>query len=422
MKTPIRAAIAVSLLFCFAAPAAADVRVKQKVTTGGQTFETTRSIKGSRERTEQRMETADPQMAAYFPQIATVTQCDLKRTVRLNDRKQLFMVEPFADTADAPVTRTTPAPTRTTTRRGGTMTVTVTIKDTGERKMMFGLQARHLIITQEMESSPDACNGPSRSKFETDGWYVDFSADFNCPTRRPEMPTGAEGYKPDCLDRYVYKGNGSAAKLGFLLQGTMRIYGPDGSVQTSTTTETLELSRAALEASLFDIPAGYKEAASSQELYAISLPGTPDMAESPARSGNRNTGIPPATPVMKSVAVSVSVAGGGSPGTQAQVEQYMREQIAARGLRAVTGSGDYTLDLQFAKIKESAASKIGGFLGKATGTSTSGVGKVDIDLTATLSGAASGVAKVKNKFDGPLEDAVRAAVDQALGQLLDRIQ
>src|SRR6185369_1774846 len=123
-------------LLCLSLSTFADVRITQRVTTSGQKFESTKMIKGSRERTEQKMETDNPQAAAYFPQIATITQCDLKRTVRLNDRKQLYMVEPFQTAADTTVTKTTPEPTRNvTTRQGGTMTFTYSIKDTGERKM-----------------------------------------------------------------------------------------------------------------------------------------------------------------------------------------------------------------------------------------------------------------------------------------------
>jgi hypothetical protein len=50
------------------------------------------------------------------------------------------------------------------------------------------------------------------------------------------------------------------------------------------------------------------------------------------------------------------------------------------------------------------------------------VGSVSIDMVATLSGAGNGEAKVKNKFDGPLSNAVKAAVDEALGQLLPNIK
>lgn len=400
----------------FIVPSLADVRVKQKVTTGGQSSESTRSIKGSRERTETKIEMGDPEAAAFMPQVATITQCDLRRNVRVNDRARLYMVEPFATIGDtAPVTRTTPDPTRrtTTTRQGGTITITYTVRDTGERKMMFGLQARHLITTNEMESSADSCNGPSKTKMEYDGWYVDFSAEFNCPQATPDIPRSPRAERPDCTDRFITKGS-AAARLGFLLQGTMKMFGPDGSVQMTQTTETLELSRAPLDMGLFDIPVGYREVTSAQDLYAIQMPsmGIPSVS-------NRRPASVPAGPAAKSVAVNINLTGV-QPTTRAEAEQYIRGKIAERGLRPVTGTGDYVLSLDFRQVKESAAGKIGGIFGKVTGVDTK-VGKVDIDMTATLSGGASGQAKVKSKFDGPLSDALRTAIDQALDQLLDKL-
>ena len=411
-------ALAVMLL---SAAVFADVRVKQKVTMAGQAMESTRSIKGTRERTETKIQMDDPQAAAFMPQVATITQCDLKRTVRVNDRAKLYMIDPFAVAADAaPVTRTTPEPTRrnTTTRQGGTMTITYTVRDTGERKMMFGLQARHLVITNEMESSADSCNGPSKTKMEFDGWYVDFSADFNCPQAAPEVPQSPRPDKPDCRDRVVTKGGG-AARLGFLLEGTMKMFGPDGKVQMTQTTETLELSRAPLDAALFDVPAGYREVASTQDLYAIQMPTAGLPTGAPSRGNRPPTGAMPTAPAAKSVAVNINAAGG--PATvRAEAEQYIRGKIAERGLRAVSGTGDYVLNVEFKQVKESAAGKIGGIFGKVTGVETK-VGKVDIDMTASLSGGATGQAKVKSKFDGPLSDALRAAIDQALDQLLEKI-
>jgi hypothetical protein len=282
---------------------------------------------------------------------------------------------------------------------------------------MFGLQARHLIITQEMESSPDSCNGPSKTKMEFDGWYVDFSAEFNCPSAQATAPTMGMG-KPDCIDRVVYKGN-AAARTGFLLEGTMKMFGADGSVSMTQTTETLELSRAPLDASLFDVPSGYRQVSSAQDLYAVSMPSMGGVSDTRNRNDDRPASVPTRA-AAKSVAVNVSMVSA-SAGNQSEIDRYVRSRIASRGLRAVSGSGDYTLSIQFNKVKESTASKIGGIFGKVTGADTSGAGKVDIDLSTTLSGAGSGQARVRNKFDGPLENALRAAIDQALDQLLSGI-
>ena len=416
--------LSLTIFLCFSSVVFADVRIKQRVSMGGQKFESTRSIKGSRERTEQKIQMDDPAAAAYFPQIATITQCDMRRTVRVNDGKQLYLVEPFPTAADMrtpPVRNTDPAPSTTTrTRQGGTLTMTYSVRDTGERRTMFGLQARHLIITQEMESSADSCNGPHKTKIEFDGWYADFSADFNCPNRVPHAEVPRNPSKPDCVDRIVTKGGGTA-QPGFLLEGTMKTYGQDGQVQMTQTTETLELSRAPLDQALFEIPSSYREVTSSQDLYAISMPTASDMGRRNDGRTNPMPSVPDRTPVAeKSVAVNISFASGGSA-NQAQIEDFVRGRLAARGLHMVSAGGDYTLSLQFRQIKESTAGKVGGIFGRVTGIDTK-AGKVDIDMIASLSGAATGEAKVKSKFDGPPPDALRAAVGQALDELLARIQ
>lgn len=306
--------------------------------------------------------------------------------------------------------------------------MTSNIRDTGERKTMFGLLARHLIITQEMESSVDSCNGPTKSKMEFDGWYVDFSAEFNCPQARPEIPAAGGHYRPDCIDKIIYKGSG-AARLGFLLEGTMKMYGSDGTVQMTQTTETLELSRSPLDASLFDIPQGYREAANQQDLYA--MPNMADVLAGQANNSNNNrTDNDRPTTVdrrqsvqpLKSVAISVNFAPG-VVADQAAINEYVRSKVTGRRLNAVSyGAADYTLSIDVKQFRESAAGKIGGIFGKVTGVDPK-LGKVDVDITASLSGSGISPAqsKVKNKFDGPASSAIRVAIDQALDELLNNI-
>lgn len=420
MKRVLNILFAIAAIVSLVSVSLADITLKQRVTMSGQKFESTKQIKGPRERTEQHMEMDDPAMAAYFPQVATITQCDLKRRIQINDRKQLYFIEPF----ETPETEVLPArPARTAqpattapARKGGTLTMTYTVRDTGERKTMFGLQARHIITTQEMETSPDACNGPTRSKIEYDGWYVDFAADFSCPTAAaPPSPMGRTP-KPDCRDRIVMKGSGTAPK-GMMLEGTMRMYGADGSVQMTQTTETLELSRETLDPSLFDVPQGYRLASSTQDLYSMSMPtfgGGGEVRNNPPR----NTGIVPPAASTKTIALNISMA----PGTpnQTEIDSYLRTRLAERGFRVVPNNAEYALNVQVNQVKESTAAKIGGIFGKVTGANT-GSGKVDIDLSIALLGMASGNGRVKSKFDGPLPTALRMALDQALNQALANV-
>ena len=419
MRKLFRSIPAFAVVLCLVSASLADVTIKQRVTMSGQKFESTRRIKGSRERTEQHIEMADPAMAAYMPQISTVTQCDLKRRIEISDRKQLYFIEPF-ETAEAESGARPARPAQPATvgpvRAGGTVTMTYNVRDTGERRTMFGLEARHIITTQEMESSADSCNGASKTKFEFDGWYVDFAADFSCSSSAAPYSPGRMP-KPDCMDRVVRRGTGTAPK-GMMLMGTMKIFGADCSVQVTQTTETLELNRDPLDASLFDIPIGYKLAASSQDLYAVQMPTYGGETRGGQPTGTRpnvNPMMPPAA--VKSVALNITGAGA----SQADVDAYVREKVAEKGLRVVSGTADYTISVNFRQIKESTAGKIGGMFGKVTGVPTGGVGKVDIDLVATMSGKVSDNANVKNKFDGPLSAAVRLALDQALDQLLANV-
>src|SRR5215204_1015017 len=141
----------------------ADVKIKSKQTMSGQSYENTTYIKGKRQRTEM-----------MNGMMITLTQCYLRRGVQINPNTKTYMVNPFNTTVEM-VTK--PAATTVdkngVVQSGGTVTSTVTTKDTGERKQMFGYTARHLIITMETASSPDACT-KSNSKMETDGWYIDF--------------------------------------------------------------------------------------------------------------------------------------------------------------------------------------------------------------------------------------------------------
>jgi hypothetical protein len=418
MKNFVRSSTALAILFAFVSSSFADVTLKQRVTMSGQKFESTKRIKGQRERTEQHMDMADPGMAAFMPQIATITQCDMKRRIQINDNKRLYFIEPFEtpETEVLPGRPTRPASPSTTTRKGGTMNMSYTVRDTGERKTMFGLQARHIITTQEMETSPDSCNGPMKTKIEFDGWYVDFATDFSCPTSTPPSMGPGRAPKPDCVDRVVMRGSGTAPK-GMMIEGTMKMFGIDGSVSMTQTTETLELSRETLDPAIFDIPQGYSLASSSQDLYKVTMPSY-DAINQNRNEPSRNTGIVPPAMSAKTITVNLTMAPGASG--QSEFDSYIRAKLSERGFRVVPGNAEYALNVQVNQVKESTGSKIGGMFGKVTGTNTGG-GKVDIDLSIALIGMASGKGQAKSKFDGPLSSAVRTAVDQALDQALANV-
>ena len=404
----------------------ADVKIKQKVSVEGQGMEQTRMIKGARERRETKIVVSEG-AGDFMPNIATITQCDLRRTLQVNDKKKLYTADPFNDGA---TTQTTPK-TVTKTVKGGTVTITFVITDTGERKTMFGLTARHLKILQSVESSADSCGGAGKSKMETDGWYADFSADFNCPIDTPDAPPS----KPDCRDRVIYKRSGTT-KLGFLLDGTMKSFDAKGKVDSTIRTETLEISRSPLNAAFFEVGKDYRLVNDSQELYAM-----PSMSEMMAMAG----GDSPKTSTVKTSANKSSgkkhvgidfFSGNSSKVNQDVIRQTMMESLNSKGFAAsfvtspneiTNGRFDYVVGVEIVSAKQSKAGKIGGLFGKVTGnTDAAKVGDSEAEVVVTVyqKDGKTVVAQqsAKQKIAGTPDDAAKSAIETALNQLVGKIK
>jgi len=284
MKNLFRYSCLAFILFCgagFATVARADVKIKTKNTSGGQVSEQTTYIKGKRQRTELN-ETS-----------VSILQCDLRRQLQLGVPTKTYIVTPFDQQTDAAGTTAktaagqTPA---TAVRRGGIVTSTFTTTDTGERKKMFGYTARRIKTAIVTESSPDACN-VSRSRMETDGWYIDAQFALDCDMQ------GAAAYAAaaqagGCRDEYRTKQVGTA-KIGYPVMVTTTLFDENGNESFTFSQEVLEIANAVLDNALFDAPADYRQVSNVQEMY-----GAPAMASS-ARDdiGNDNTtGSGSATP------------------------------------------------------------------------------------------------------------------------------
>jgi len=133
-----------------ASSASADIKMKTKNTSAGNSSEGTIYIKGARQRSNQSYGSFE---------MVTLTQCDLKRTVQINDNARTYMVTPMATASPTTTTaeKQAAAPSQpTATRRGGVVTYISAINDTGERKKMFGFTARHIKTSMTVESSPES--------------------------------------------------------------------------------------------------------------------------------------------------------------------------------------------------------------------------------------------------------------------------
>jgi hypothetical protein len=289
LKFPIASVL---LLLFSAVLVSADVTVKVRQTVGGNAIESTTYIKGKRERTEQEI---GPM------KMVSIRQCDMKRTIRLNTMTQKFVIDSWAANdslteTSRTVTRGPSGDTATYVRTNGVVTITISMRDTGERKKIFGFNARRLVVTTEMRSSADSCNGADSMKTETDGWYIDVDFAFDCgDNSQYEMgdQTEKRRSKPGCRDRYEVKMVGGG-KLGYPVYEKVTMFDKSGKRTISFEKEVTELSYRELDASLFEAPAGYSEARDETELFTAS--GGFDMSSITGRdSRDRRSEVEPAS-------------------------------------------------------------------------------------------------------------------------------
>ena len=271
----------------------ADTKVKIRQTTNGQTYENSTYIKGKRQRSE-----------TNGGQMITITQCDLRRNLMLMPMTKTYMVQPYDDASSAPssagVMSNSRPPLQQPSKKGGVVTSTVTTRDTGERKQMFGYTARHIITTMVMESSPDACS-PSNHKMEIDGWYIDAAFALDCDLGRNYTPYRPQMNSGGCHDRYETKQIGTAKK-GFAVWEKTTMFGPNGAESFSTTNEVIEFSQATLDASLFEPPADYREVSDFTSMYSAAASGMSSTSPtSPSSSPSSPSTAPTTTPAATTV-------------------------------------------------------------------------------------------------------------------------
>jgi hypothetical protein len=408
-----------------AAPARNDLKITYRTTTSGQSMENTTMLKGARERTEMKI--------GYGRDIINVTQCDLKRTIQISDSAKKYVIT-LMDTSDVPTNTGQGArPVVEPSRNGGVITYTTNAVDTGERKEMFGFQARHVKTSMIIESSPNACS-PVKQRMETDGWYIDFSFGLNCDLGG-HAPMGGPPPRGGCRDAVRFNRQG-AARTGYALQETTTSYGPDGRVVFTSTKEVVELSREPLDAALFDIPAGYVEATSAQELYA--MPSIADMtsqmseSQSPTADNQNNTSNLSGRKASGTIRVGVVQINNKTVKgiSQESLRQRLIGELQGDGVEAVPLNAispreaeteakskqcDFILYTDLTGLKASAAKKLGGFLGKATGVGSGGVDKTEAKVEFQLFAVGETSARLKSAATAK-EEGDEASAGTALDQ------
>ena len=271
------------IVLASAATTFADVKIKIKQTAGGQNSENTTYIKGKRERAERNIGEM---------QMVYLTQCDLKRSVQLNEATKTYLISLYNQQSEAGATANASTGADGVVRAGGTITSTVTYKDLGETRKMFGYNAKHILTKMEMVSSPDACS-PSNMKMEVDGWYIDAAFALDCD--QGVMGSYGGNQKTGCQDKYQSKIVGNA-KRGYPVYEKMTMFDESGKETYSTVSEVLELSQATLDQALFEVPADYREVKNQSEMFSMTATASikntnsTTMPGMPNNSGAANSG------------------------------------------------------------------------------------------------------------------------------------
>jgi hypothetical protein len=368
--------------------ASADTLVRTRYSTGsGEPGETKVLTKGSR----QRVDTGK--------QVSMVQQGDLKQFIQINNQARTYLV--VSTKSPSPVKGSTG-----TTRHGAVVNVATDVADTGERKQLLGMQARHLKVTMTRLPETGACDA-TKTRMELDGWYVDFEAPA------PKGSKQDDAGKPECEDDVLYEQTG-AGKLGYPVAYTARTWIGEDKNPTVVTMEVLELSHAPLDAALFDVPAGYRGVKTPQELDAKPDAVRLALVSANDRTGKFNSGTVN-TRMMGLLKNDNLVTIPMSPGTDIEAQ-------------AKAANCDFILYTEVAELKKPlATTKIGGMLSKglskmAPSTANASEARVDFRLVPTGETAPRIAASETGKAGGglTLTSAIELASNASVMGLMAR--
>ncbi len=305
-----------------AGTASADVKLKAAYSAAGQTTDYTIYLTNNRERFE------------YGTGATIIRQRDTHRLLDIDDAAKSYVVMPLDPAAPPP---------SASEKKGGVVNVTTTVVDTGERKPMFGYEARHLKTTVITASGPGACE-QVQQKMETDGWYI--AIDYPSAPERPE--TAHAG----CRDEYRYQQIGEA-KLGYPVSYVTKT--TSGKEESTITMEVKELSSDPLPASLFEPPAGYSEKKNLDEVVAArpKTAGIPRVGVAPVNDQSGHS--LPADPMNTRLRSTIASAG---------MQPVPLNSLANAEDEAKKAQCDYILYSDVSQISKSVAGQITGKVGR----------------------------------------------------------
>jgi hypothetical protein len=383
-KTPAKKATATKPPEPAPPPPPPDLAITAQYVTGDKTTTSTVTLHGARQRVD------------YESALATIQECDNSQSIQLNTQTRTFWSIPFSSTSNA-------APRVATggKQKGGTITYTTAVVDTGERKEMFGMPARHLKTTITKASSADACD-KQPEKVEIDGWYVDLPPTLACTAvPAPEKEIRVDPKDASCRDVVSYVR--ASAPTGYPVAYTMAAASGSGATAT-TEMKTGDVKHLAADAAQFDVPADYVAVKSVAQLTADHRPGE----DGPKKPGVPRVGVAPlrnksGQQASTAVLADALVESFG----EAEVDAVLlkQETPAAQAEEAKARSCDFILQNTIAEMKRPGK----GMLGKLSGTSADAfAARVDFTL-APVGGASPLFADSEKSGTSMLQTAVGTA-------------
>ena len=255
------------------------------------------------------------------------------------------------------------------------MNLETSIADVGERKPMFGLQARRVMTVIDRQPQPGACD-QTKQRMETDGWYVD------APKVLTALPTPPPASAAACRDDVKTTITGDGNLLGFPIAYTTTTPGPDGKPVVAMQMEVTEFEVTNLDASLFEIPEGMTAVTSPRDLTkSISDANEAQLASHTASSATAAPKKPGITRVGVPELVNKTEQNVDTRALRTQLIAELAEQkmegipLAAAPQAELNAyakdlGADYLLVAQITELKASKPGRIGRMIKATAGEST----------------------------------------------------
>jgi hypothetical protein len=232
--------------------ASADVKIKSRMTVMGMNMDSTTYIKGNAQRNDTNTPYGGGQMYSLY-------QCDKMRMVQVSSAGKAY----YVTSLDEGKSSTENNATAGQQKSDGVVQMTAKMTETGEKKKILGFEARHVVIEISTEPGPGACT--PKSSMKQDVWFIDLPVFAGC-ANSPREYAKMRPQESECGDKVNFKLVG-AVKPGYPAEMTMTMQGPNGQPMTMKR-EVVDISTSTLDASLFEIPAGYRQVSSARELMS----------------------------------------------------------------------------------------------------------------------------------------------------------